>query len=67
MQMNAYAKSFDENSKYINFLVKDEKIFQKKKKNEIWNKIGSLFLIEIKNVIHEYLHKNVNTQQKIKR
>ena len=38
-----------------------------KKKNEIWNKIGSLFLIEIKNVIHEYLHKNVNTQQKIKR
>ena len=31
MQMNAYAKSFDENSKYINFLVKDEKIFQKKK------------------------------------
>ena len=32
MQMNAYDKSFDENSKYINFLVKDEKIFQKKKK-----------------------------------
>ena len=41
MQMNAYAKSFHENSKYMNFLVKDEKTF--KKKNEIWNKIGSLF------------------------
>ena len=41
MQMNAYAKSFDENSKYMNFLVKDEKTF--KKNNEIWNKIGSLF------------------------
>ena len=39
--MNAYAKSFDENSKYMNFLVKDQKTF--KKKNEIWNKIGSLF------------------------
>ena len=24
-------------------------------------------LIEIKSFIHEYLHKNVNTQQKIKR
>ena len=41
MQMNAYAKSFDENSNNMNFLVKDEKIF--KKNNEIWNKIGSLF------------------------
>ena len=38
--MNAYAKSFDENSNNMNLLVKDEKIF--KKNNEIWNKIGSL-------------------------
>ena len=63
--MNAYAKSFDENSKYMNFLVKDEKTFQKKMKYGI--RLVVFFLIEIKNVIHEYLHKNVNTQQKVKR
>ena len=28
-QMNAYAKYFDKNSKYIIFLVNDEKIFKK--------------------------------------
>ena len=64
--MNAYAKSFDENSKYINFLVKDEQIF-KKKKMKYGIRLVVFFLIEIKNVIHEYLHKNVNTQQKVKR
>ena len=39
-QMNAYAKYFDKNSKYMNHLVKDEKIL--KKYFKIWNKIKSL-------------------------
>ena len=39
-QINAYAKCFDENSKCINLLIKDEEIF--KKYNEILNKIASL-------------------------
>ena len=34
-QMNAYAKYFDKNSKYINLLVNDKKILEK----ETWNKI----------------------------
>ena len=29
LQMNGYAKYFDKNSKYINHLVKDEKILKK--------------------------------------
>ena len=39
-QMNAYAKYFDKNSKYMNHLVKDEKLL--KKYFKIWNKIKSL-------------------------
>ena len=38
--MNAYGKYFDKNSKYMNHLVKDEKIL--KKYFKIWNKIKSL-------------------------
>ena len=38
--MNAYAKYFDENNKYINFLVNDKEIFTKY--SEIWGKIKSL-------------------------
>ena len=38
--MNVYAKYFDKNSKYMNRLVKDEKILKKYLK--IWNKIKSL-------------------------
>ena len=34
--MNSYAKYFDKNSKYMNHLVKDEKILKKYLK--IWNK-----------------------------
>ena len=34
-QMNAYAKYFDKNSKYMNLLVNDKKILEK----ETWNKI----------------------------
>ena len=37
--MNAYAKYFDKNNKYINLLVNDKKIL--KKYLEIWNKIKS--------------------------
>ena len=39
-QMNAYAKYFDINSKYMNHLVKDEKILKKYLK--IWSKIKRL-------------------------
>ena len=38
---NAYAKYFHKSSKYINHLVKDEKIL-KKNHLKIWNKIKSL-------------------------
>ena len=38
--MNAYAKYFDKNSKYMNHLVKDEKILKKYLK--IWSKIKRL-------------------------
>ena len=37
--MNAYGKYFDKNSKYMNHLVKDEKI--QKKYLKIWSKIKS--------------------------
>ena len=40
-QMNAYAKYFDKNSKYMNHLVKVEKILKKYLKIK-WNKIKSL-------------------------
>ena len=38
--MNLYAKYFDENSKYMNHLVKDKKIL--KEYFKIWNKTKSL-------------------------
>ena len=38
--MNAHAKYFDKNSKYMNLLVNDKVIL--KKYFEIWNKIKSL-------------------------
>ena len=38
--MNAYAKQFDKNNKYMNLLVNDKKILEKY--SEIWNKIKSL-------------------------
>ena len=38
--MNAYAKHFDKNNKYINLLVNDKELL--KKHSEIWNKIKSL-------------------------
>ena len=41
--MNAYAKYFDKNSKYINLLVRE--ILEKY--NKIWNKIKSLFKKEL--------------------
>ena len=39
-QMNACAKHFDKNNKYINLLVNDKEIF--KKYSETWNKVKSL-------------------------
>ena len=39
-QMNAHAKYFDKNNKYINLLVNDKEIL--KKYSEIWDKIKSL-------------------------
>ena len=44
-QMNAYAKYFDKNSKYMNHLVIDEKILKKYLK--IWYKIKSLIEKEL--------------------
>ena len=45
--MNAYAKHFDKNNKYINLLVNDKEIL--KKYSEIWNKIKSLIKKEFNN------------------
>ena len=44
-QMNAHAKYFYKNNKYINHLVKDEKILKKYLK--IWSKITSLIKKEL--------------------
>ena len=44
-QMKAYVKSFDKNGKYMNHLVKDEKLL--KKYFKIWNKIKSLIKKEL--------------------
>ena len=38
--MNGQMKHFDNNNKYINFLVYDKKLLQKY--NEIWDKISNL-------------------------
>ena len=53
--MNAYAKHFDINDKYINFLVIDKEIL--KKHSEMWNEIKSLIKKEF-NIEPVY---NVNT------
>ena len=61
-QMNAYAKYFDKNSKYINHLVKDEKILKKCLK--IRNKIKSLIKNESKSEA-VYNDKYIKTRIKI--
>ena len=60
--MNAYAKYFDKNSKYMNHLVKDEKILKKYLK--IWNKIKSLIKKEL-NSEPVYNDKYIKTKIKI--
>ena len=61
--MNAYAKCFDGNSKYIiNHLFKDEKILKKYLK--IWNKIKSLIKKEL-NSEPVYNDKYIKTKIKI--
>ena len=49
--MNAYAKHFDKNNKYVNLLVNDKKML--KKHSEIWNKIKSL--IKKKLIANQYM------------
>ena len=61
-QMNVYAKYFDKNSKYMNHLVKDEKILKKYLK--IWNKIKSLIKKEL-NSEPVYNDKYIKTRIKI--
>ena len=61
-QMNAYTKYFDENSKYVNHLVEDEKIL--KKYFKIWNKIKSLIKKEL-NSEPVYNDKYIKTKIKI--
>ena len=39
-QLNGYTKHFDDNNKYVNFLVNNKELL--KKYNEIWDKIKSL-------------------------
>ena len=60
--MNAHAKYFDKNSKYMNHLVKDEKILKKYLK--IWNKIKSLIKKEL-NSEPVYNDKYIKTKIKI--
>ena len=59
--MNAHAKYFDKNSKYMNHLVKDEKILNKYLK--IWNKIKSLTKTELNS---EPVYNNKYIKTKIK-
>ena len=61
-QMNAYAKHFDKNNKYINLLVNDKEIL--KKYSEIWNKIKSLIKKEF-NSEPVYNDKYIKTKTKI--
>ena len=63
-QMNAYAKFFDENSKYINLLINNEKTLEKY--SEIWNKIKSLIKREF-NSEPVYNNKHIKTKIKIYR
>ena len=60
--MNAYAKYFDKNSKYMNHLVKDEKILKECLK--IRNKIKSLIKNESKSEA-VYNDKYIKTRVKI--
>ena len=60
--MNAYAKYFDKNSKYMNHSVKDEKILKKYLK--IQNKIKSLIKKEL-NCEPMYNDKYIKTKIKI--
>ena len=59
--MNPSDKYFDKNSKYMNHLVKDEKILKKYLK--IWNKIKSLIKKELNS---EPVCNNKNIKIKIK-
>ena len=61
-QMDAYAKYFDKNSKYINHLVKDEKILKQYLK--IWNKTKNLIKKEL-NSEPVYNDKYIKTKIKI--
>ena len=61
-QINVCAKYFDKNSKYMNHLVKDEKILKKYLK--IWNKIKSLIKKEL-NSEPVYNDKYIKTKIKI--
>ena len=61
-QMNTYAKYFHKNSKYMNHLVKDEKILKKYLK--IYNKIESLIKKEL-NSEPVYNDKYIKTKIKI--
>ena len=45
-QMNAYAKYFDKNSKYINLLDNDKEILEKY--NKIWNKTWNIWEVYLK-------------------
>ena len=60
--MNAYAKQFDKNNKYMNLLVNDKKILEKY--SEIWNKIKSLIKKEF-NSEPVYNDKYIKTKIKI--
>ena len=61
-QMKAYGKYFDENSKYMNHLFKDEKIL--KKFLQMWKKIQSLIKKEL-NSEPVYNAKYIKTKIKI--
>ena len=61
-QMNAYAKYFDKNSKYMNLLVHDKEILEKYV--EIWNKIKILVKKEF-NSETVYNDKYIKTKVKI--
>ena len=61
-QMNAYAKYFDQNGKYINLIVNDKEIL--KVYTEIWNKIKSLFKKGF-NIEPAYNDKYIKTKIKI--
>ena len=61
-QMNAYAKYFDKDNKYMNLLVNNKKILEKY--NKIWNKTKSLFTKEF-NSEPLYNDKYIKTKIKV--